>query len=63
MEIVTNHNHYRLQAAKGSVFHQPKAANMLKLSWDVDLARAAQDQVDKCFFANNVDDRKYFFVK
>jgi len=54
--ITDLHNNYRSSVANGKVAGQPKAADMLAMTWDAKLAAFAQTNVNKCEF--NHSDRK-----
>ena len=68
--IVAKHNDLRRKVAKGQETQgnpgpQPAAANMREMSWDAELAQAAQKLTDRCVFAHeqNRKTRKLFAVK
>ncbi|XP_051846789.1 glioma pathogenesis-related protein 1-like [Antechinus flavipes] len=47
-ECVDSHNKFRSQVT-------PKASNMLRVSWDADLAKVAKEWAQKCKFGHNPD--------
>ncbi|GLV45467.1 uncharacterized protein CBL_05570 [Carabus blaptoides fortunei] len=49
-QIVNIHNEYRRQNAMGRLWGQPKAANMLRMSWDESIAQQAQALANTCEF-------------
>ena len=56
--IVDKHNELRRKVAKGEETQgkpgpQPSATNMREMSWDADLAQAAQVLADRCVFEHD----------
>jgi len=53
--IVDKHNELRRRIANGEddVSSMPKAANMMELEWDDELAKIAQGWVNQCYFAHD----------
>jgi len=54
--IVDMHNKLRRDLAKGEAGTMPKAANMEKITWDEELAKIAQAQVNKCVYDHDCGD-------
>merc|ERR1712142_393111 len=55
--ILNKHNNLRRKVAKGKEANQPKAANMRKLSWSIELEELAQSWADNCETKHNPDAR------
>jgi len=53
--IVNKHNQLRRKIAKGkdNVSNMPKAANMMELEWDEELAKIAQGWANQCFYEHD----------
>jgi len=51
--IVDLHNKLRRDLANGKAGTMPKAANMEKFTWDEELAKIAQAQVNKCVYGHD----------
>jgi len=56
--IVDMHNKLRRDLANGKAGTMPKAANMEKFTWDEELARIAQAQVNKCVYGHDCKECK-----
>ena len=51
--MLDGHNQVRSNVARGLVGDEPSARDMVKLAWDDDLARVAQNWVDRCVWDHN----------
>ncbi|EDS41254.1 venom allergen 5 [Culex quinquefasciatus] len=51
--LLDEHNKYRNQVAKGELDWLPKAANMVTMDWDDDLAYLAELNANKCLFEHD----------
>merc|ERR1712187_553719 len=58
--IVDRHNEFRQKVASGMETHgdQPGASDMLKMTWNEELAAVAQRWADQCTFRHDADRRK-----
>jgi len=51
--IVMKHNELRGKVARGDTMKQPKAANMMAMQWDDELASIAQAWANKCIYTQD----------
>jgi len=54
--ILEAHNTLRAKVANGNEKNLPSAANMIKLTWDPELAKIAQAHANKCVFGHDCND-------